>query len=196
MLVGSGSKATMFLFAFCMLLYFTFDCGPYVPYVLCVPYMPLLLRAHSPRRQVGWRDANHWDHSSHKNSHLYWQSNWIPESTKLSNFNIYIERLHEKSTINGIIYKRRGLYVQTQEYQDFVNLPAFKLASLAFALSARSTPTNILEAFHSWTKLMMFFMKQTGKLIIAIAWGYVTLARAGKVWYEPRPIGVWTHAIR
>ena len=34
----------MFLFAFCMLLYFTFDCGPYVLYVLYVPYMPLLKR--------------------------------------------------------------------------------------------------------------------------------------------------------
>ena len=44
LLVDSSSKATMFLFAFCMLLYFTFDCGPYVPYVLCVPYVPLLKR--------------------------------------------------------------------------------------------------------------------------------------------------------
>lgn len=59
--------------------------------------------------------------------------------------------------------------MRTLEDQDFVDLRAFKLASLAFALSARSTPTNILEAFHSWTRLMTFFMKQTGKLIIAIA---------------------------
>lgn len=52
------------------------------------------------------------------------------------------------------------------EIYDFL---ALRLASLAMALSARSTPTNILEAFQSWTRLIMFFKKHMGKLMSAIA---------------------------
>ena len=74
---------------------------------------------------------------------------------------------------------------------------AFALASRAIALSAKSTPTKILEAFHNCTKLIMFFRKHMGKLTIAATSGHVRWERDGrKAEYGPKPIGVWTHFIK
>ena len=66
------------------------------------------------------------------------------------------------------------------------------ILSLAFALSAKSTPTRILEAFHNWTMLMIFFNAEIGKQIRAMSSGHVRLSNRGREAEMGRETGVVT----
>ena len=84
------------------------------------------------------------------------------------------------STARIKMYSESTEHEQEQRSKVPLTRPQAFTRSLAFALSARSTPTRILEAFHSWTTLMIFFNAEMGKQIRAMSSGQVRLSNRGR----------------